>query len=144
MNYASERQRASVEIAERERDRILMAGPPEPRTADLTVEYEVWLQQDQSLSVLTEALGGSAHWAGDESPRERERPAAGSTLIEEATSYEQAEEIVQNLVREHLRHFVDMDTLIVTAERIEADEPDWDARAKDERAEREFDREHGG
>lgn len=108
-------------------------GPPEPPTYDLAVDYEVWLQQDQPLSVLTEVLGGSAHWAGDESPRERERPAAGSTVLEEVESEEAAEEILRNLVHEHLRPLVDMDTLVVRVEGPDAYEPDWDAIAKDRR-----------
>ena len=111
-------------------------GPPEPPTYDLAVDYEVWLQQDQPLSVLTEVLGGTAHWAGDESPRERERPAAGSTVAEDVESVEDAEEITRNLVHEHLRHLVDEDTLVVTVEGPDAYEPDWDAIVKDERVER--------
>lgn len=117
-------------------------GPPEPPTYDLAVDYEVWLQQDQPLSVLTEVLGGTAHWAGDESPRERERPAAGSTVAEDVESVEDAEEITKNLVHEHLRHLVDEDTLVVTVEGPDAYEPDWDAIVKDERVEREFDEEN--
>ena len=113
-------------------------GPPEPPTYDVNVAYEVWLQQDQPLSVLTEALGGSAHWAGDESPRERERPAAGDTVLEEVESEEAAEEILRNLVTKHLRHLVDLDTLTVYVEGPVAVEPDWDAIAKDERIEREY------
>lgn len=135
MSFASDRQRASFELAQRDYDRMLAAGPPEPSTEDVTVEYEVWLQKDQSLTLLTEVLGGEAHWAGDEPQGETHRPAAGSTLIEEAASYEEAEEILHDLMREHLRHFVDLDGLVVTAERIEPDEPDWDAIMKDRRIE---------
>lgn len=111
--------------------------PPEPLTMSVNVDYEMWMRKDQKLSVLTEVLGGEAHWAGDEPQGETHRPAAGSTLIEEVESYDAAEEIVQNLVTEHLRRFVDLDTLVVTSQQFEVDEPDWDAIAKDRKIEME-------
>lgn len=137
--FYSRRQRASFEHAERERDKELMAGPPEEPSADVTVEYELHLHSDRPLSTLTEVLGGEAHWYA--SPSEVGwRAAKGSTLIEEAASYEEAEEIVQDLITEHLREYVDLDSIIATAERIEPDEPDWMAIAKDARVERELGR----
>lgn len=118
-------------------DRMLAAGPPDPPTVDVTVDYEVWLQKDQPLTRLTEVLGGEAHWAGDETRRDLHRPAEGTTFVEEAASYDEAEEIVKDLVLKHLYDFVDMDTLSVIAERVEPDEPDWDAIEKDRRIEEE-------
>ena len=115
-------------------DRMILAGPPEPPTEDVTVEYEVYAREGQ-LSAVIEHLGGEAHWARS-TIEGGYRLVKGSTLIEEAEGYEEAEDIVHNLMSEHLRHFVDLDNAVITAERIEPDEPDWDAIDKDRRIER--------
>lgn len=127
----------SFERAQRSYDKMLAAGPPEPPTEDVTVGYEVALRWDQEVSILTEVLGGEATFAA-EPVDDAYRVAKGSTLIEEAASYEEAEEIVHDLIRKHLRHFVDLDSAEITAERFEADEPDWDAITKDRKIEEDW------
>lgn len=138
MSYASDRQRASFERAQRSYDKMLAAGPPEPPTADVTVEYSVWIDRDSlTLSGLRQVVGGEAHFA---SGREGDLiEVKGSTLVEDVESAEEAEEILRNLVTKHLRYLVDLDTLVVTAQDpFEADEPDWDAIEKDRRIEEDW------
>lgn len=120
-------------------DRMLAAGPPEPPVADVTVEYSVWIDSDAlTLSGLRAVVGGEAAFA---SGREGDMiEVKGSTLVEDVESAEEAEEILRNLVTKHLRYLVDLDTLVVTVEEPEADEPDWDAIEKDRRLEMDDDR----
>lgn len=117
-------------------DRMLAAGPPEPPTADVTVEYTVWVTPGH-LGSLQEVLGGEAHYVNTPA-LEGLREVNGSTLVPGVESYEGAEEIVQNLIATHLRNFVDVDNIIVAAEPLEDDEPDWDAAAKDRRIEEDW------
>lgn len=111
-------------------------NPPEPILADLTVNFEVYVLLGYA-DVITREIGGESSVAGaltDENGTRWDR-VIGSTLVEDAEDYDSAEEIVTNLFIEHLSNVVDTDNLIITADRIEDDGPDWDAIAKDERAE---------
>lgn len=120
-------------------DKMLAAGPPEPPTADVPVSYEVWVEKTRSLSELTDVLGGTAHWAGDATRGHTHRPAAGDTIVEEAESYEAAEDILHNLIKTHLSSVVDLDDdVLIYAEPLEPRETDWDAAAKDQRIEEDW------
>ena len=56
-HFASDRQRASIERAERERDRMLMAGPPEPATFTVTYKAEGFSElQDASVQKVADWL----------------------------------------------------------------------------------------
>ena len=57
MSFTSDRQRASIERAERERDRMLMAGPPEPATITVTYRAEGFSElQDASVQKVADWL----------------------------------------------------------------------------------------
>ena len=115
-------------------DKMLAAGPPEPRLADVTVEYSVWIDRDSlTLSGLRQVVGGEAHLA---SGREGDMiEVKGSTLVEDVESAEEAEDILRRLLAP-LENVLDEDTLVVTVQDpFEADEPDWDAIWKDRKIE---------
>lgn len=115
-------------------DKMLAAGPPEPPTADVTVEYSVWIDREElTLGELTRVVGGEAHFA---SGREGDLiEVKGSTLVEDVESAEEAEEILRRLIAP-MENVLDEDTLVVTAQDpFEVDEPDWDAIWKDRKIE---------
>lgn len=136
LNYASDRQRESFERAHREHDKVLAAGPPEPPTADVTVEYTVWIDREETtLPELTKAVGGEAAFASGRENGWIE--VKGSTLVEDVESVEEAKDVLRALL-DSMGDTVDMDTLITSPQDpFEVDEPDWDAIEKDRRIERE-------
>ena len=148
-HFASDRQRASIERAERERDRMLMAGPPEPPTFTVTYKAEGFSElQDASVQKVADWLRTKVQakdakvsaWL-DEADNTVYFEVEGDTL-EEVTDEDRAESDVIDMLGGGPHKLV-LDFVEVTGPEPD-DEPDWDARAKDERAEREFDREHEG
>src|SRR5699024_2455118 len=134
--FMSERQRASFERAERERDKALAAGPPEPPTFDVMVEYMVWIDREEcTLPDLIKRIGGEAHFASGRDNGWIE--VKGSTLIEEVRSEEDAEEVLRSLLHP-MRTVVDLDDLVIEVQDPTPDEPDWDAIAKDRRIEEDW------
>lgn len=127
----------SDSYAQRSYDRMLAAGPPEPATADVTVEYTVWIDRDHlTLSGLRQVVGGEAHFASGRDGDLIE--VEGSTLVEDVESTEEAEEILRNLLAP-LENVVDLDNLVTDAQDpFEVDEPDWDAIEKDRRIEEDW------
>lgn len=137
MSFASDRQRASIERAERSYDRMLAAGPPEPPVADATVEYSMWIDREEcTLKELTAQIGGEAHFASGRDNGWIE--VKGSTLVEDVESAEDAEEVLRSLLAP-LGDVLDEDSLVTTAQGpFEIDEPDWDAIEKDRRIEEDW------
>lgn len=141
MNFTSDRQRASVERAERERDRMLMAGPPEPPIFTVTYKAEGFSElQDASVQKVADWLrtrvqskdAKVSSWL-DEADNTVYFEIEGDAL-EEATDEDRAESTVIDMLGGGPHQLV-LDGVFI--EWPEPDEPDWDARAKDERAERE-------
>ena len=108
-------------------------NPPEPRLEDLTVNVTGYSRG--TVDQISRTIGGDAHWNEDPNAEEGERGFSATTVVEDCEDYSTAEDIVHNLFAEHLDGTVDIDNLIIEAETIEDDGPDWDAIAKDERAE---------
>ena len=134
--FMSERQRASFERAERERDKALAAGPPEPPTADVIVEYTVWIDREElTLPELIAQVGGEASFASGRDNGWIE--VRGSTIIEEVESVEDAEEILRSLMAP-MENVLDLDDLVIEVQDPTPDEPDWDAIAKDRRIEEDW------
>lgn len=114
-------------------------SPPEPTLADLTVNVEGYaLDGGETLDKIARATGGEAHWTG-EVDSDGYREFYASTVVEDVEDYDTAEDIVHNLLVEDAEDIVDLDNLIITAERVEADEPDWDAIYKDRLVEEYYD-----
>lgn len=114
-------------------------NPPEPKLTDLTVNVEGFaLDHGETLEKITRATGGEAHWVGQEEGPGGYREFHASTVVEDVEDYDTAEDIVHNLLIDHAEDIVDLDNLFIRAERIEDDEPDWDAIYKDRRAEEYF------
>ena len=141
MNFTSDRQRASIERAERERDRMLMAGPPEPATFTVTYKAEGFSElQDASVQKVADWLREQmeskdakvSSWL-DEADNTVYFEIEGDAL-EEVTDEDRAESTVIDMLGGGPHQLV-LEGVFVTWP--EPDEPDWDARAKDERAERE-------
>lgn len=123
-------------------DKMLAAGPPEPPSMAVTVEYTVFARpQADSLLRIVGVMGGEGSWTS-ERDFEGWRQVTGSTLVEDVESYEAAEEIVQNLLVTYLSEVIDVENVVASAEMFE--ERDWDGidfdRAKDERERIEVDR----
>ena len=107
--------------------------PPDAPEMDVTVEVHGYT--NGTIKQITDTIGGDAHWNDDPNAEEGERGFSATTVVEDCEDYSTAEDIVHNLFSEHLDGTVDIDNLIIEAETIEDDGPDWDAIAKDERAE---------
>lgn len=118
--------------AERSYDRMLAVGPPEPPSFDIPVTFEMQLR-DGHLAEVTTHLGGHAFYASQ--AEDGFRLVRGETLVEEVENTLQAEDVVTSLITRHLAHLLDPDTMIISAEPAETQEPDWDAIAKDRRLE---------
>lgn len=106
-------------------------NPPEPRLEDLTVNVTGYSRG--TVEQISRTIGGDAHWSEDRYDEENYRKFSATTVVEDCEDYNTAEDIVHNLFSEHLDGTVDIDNLIIEAETIEDDEPDWGAIAKDER-----------
>ena len=106
-------------------------NPPEPRLEDLTVNVTGYSRG--TVDQISRTIGGDAHWTEDRYDEENYRKFSATTVVEDCEDYSTAEDIVHNLFVEYLDGEVDIDNLIIEAETIEDDEPDWDAIAKDER-----------
>ena len=141
MSFTSDRQRASIERAERERDRMLMAGPPEPATITVTYRAEGFSElQDASVQKVADWLRTKVQakdakvsaWL-DEADNTVYFEIEGDEL-EAVTDEDRAESTVIDMLGGGPHQLV-LDG--VSVEFPQPDEPDWDARAKDERAERE-------
>lgn len=137
MSFASDRQRASFELAERERDRMLMAGPPEPPTFTVTYKAEGFSElQDASVQKVADWLRTQVQskdakvsaWL-DEADNTVYFEVEGDT-VEEVEDEDQAESSVIDVLGDGPHQLV-LDG--VSVEWPEPDEPDWDAIAKDRR-----------
>lgn len=106
-------------------------NPPEPRLEDLTVNVTGYSRG--TVEQISRTIGGDAYWSEDRYDEENYRKFSATTVVEDCEDYSTAEDIVHNLFVEYLDGEVDIDNLIIEADTIEDDEPDWDAIAKDER-----------
>lgn len=109
-------------------DRMLAAGPPETPTADLTVDFTVWVSKEGDLADVTEAVGGHAYYSTTAADGQW-REVTGHSVVEEVESAEEAEEIITDELLE-LGAMIDADNLSVTAqipddERDPDEEKDW-------------------
>lgn len=142
MSFASDRQRASFERAEREHDRMLMAGPPEPKTFTVTYRAEGYSEL-QGASVEKVAA-----WLRTKMQSENARVSAWldeadntvcfeveADTLEEVTDEDQAKDIVTDVLGGGPHQLV-LDLVDVAGP--EADEPDWDAITKDRRIEEDW------
>lgn len=100
-------------------------NPPEPILSDLTVNVEG--NSRGTLDQIMRTLGGEAAWAADRPIEDDWREFTASTVVEDCEDYSTAEDIVHNLILEHLSDSVDIENLVIEAQVIEDDvEIDYD------------------
>ena len=99
-------------------------NPPDPILADVTVNVEGNARDTaQSLWSIRGITGGEASWSSDERIEDDWREFRLSVLVEDAGDYSTAEDIVHNLLVDHLEDTVDLENLVIRAE--EFDPEDW-------------------
>lgn len=94
--------------------------PADVPVADVTVEVHGFVRGP--LKVVTESIGGEAHWVEGGIVEDGYREFEASTIVEDAEGYDIAQEIVSDLIHEHLDGTVDLDNLSMRALPIEDDE----------------------
>lgn len=100
-------------------------NPPEPILADLTVNVEG--NSRGTLDQIMRTLGGEAAWTSDRPIEDDWREFRASTIVEDCEDYSTAEDIVHNLILDHLSDTVDIENLVIDAPVIEDDvEIDYD------------------
>ena len=140
--FMSERQRASFERAERERDKALAAGPPEPPLFTVTYRAEGFSEkQDASVQEVADWLRKQMLAKDAKVSVRLYEPEnivhfeiEGDTL-EEVEDEDHAENTVIDLLGDGPHQLV-LDGVFI--EWPEADEPDWAAIAKDRRIEEDW------
>lgn len=85
-------------------------NPPEPRLEDLTVIVEG--NARGSLEQITQVLGGEASWTADRPIEDDWREFRAETIVEDCEDYSTAEDIVHNLILDHLEDTVDIENLV--------------------------------
>lgn len=133
MSFASDRQRASFDHAQRVHERILRAGPPEPELFTVSYRTEVFAEgpyrnPEQVLAWLRQQLGEGASitfLGEDETVR-----FAIEDQVEDIEHEDHAREVIENLITGGPHQLVTDDLEI---DDPTDDEPDWDAIAKDRR-----------
>lgn len=99
--------------------------PADAPVADVTVEVHGFVRGP--LEAITKTIGGEAHWVEGGIVEDGYREFEASTLVESVEGYDIAQEIVSDLIHEHLDDTVDLDNLFMRALTIEDDEePDRD------------------
>lgn len=99
-------------------------NPPEPILADVTVNVEGNARDTaQSLRSITDVTGGEVSWSSDKRIEDDWREFRLSVLVEDVEDYSTAEDIVHNLLVDHLEDTVDLENLVIRAE--EFDPEDW-------------------
>lgn len=136
MSYASDRQRASFQRAERSYDRMLAAGPPEPATATVNFRATVFAEgaYDSDAQVeawLRERLSKDATITLTSKPGDETVTFDVEDELEEIESVDHGIDVVENLLTGG-----DHDMAVLSSEIDDPEaayEPDWDAINKDRR-----------
>lgn len=99
--------------------------PADAPVADIMVEVHGFTRGP--IEAITGAIGGEAHWVEGGIVEDGYREFVAFTLVEAVEGYDVAQEIVSDMVHEHLDDTVDLDNLFMRALPTEDDEdPDRD------------------
>lgn len=99
--------------------------PADVPVADITVEVHGFARGP--IEAITGTIGGEARWVEGGIVEGEYRQFEASTLVEAVEGYDVAQQIVSDLIHEHLDDTVDLDNLFMQALPIEDDEdPDRD------------------
>lgn len=99
--------------------------PADVPVADITVEVHGFARGP--IEAITETIGGEAHWVEGGIVGGGYRQFEAYTLVEDVEGYDIAQEIVSDLIHEHLDGTVDLDNLFMRTLDIADDEdPDSD------------------